>query len=276
MKKIILFILVGILGFSTGIAKGLPENLITKDTQGTGMETQIRTDQEMRNLFYLLEVNTSDTVDYIESLDEVVSEVFLTDDMVNGKTRYVTLVNLSRPEKDPVDLNVTIFGRLTELFWSLLGHSTITQDPSPLPAISQAPLNAYKEFYQAAKNISGELTARTYVLPTVAIWRNQSYSGIIPTPHGRSKGTESFEFWYSPKETAQMYNTMAEIDHADAKQLWEEYVADDIQSLHSTCPKEYPEEVHAFFVKFAQGGKFAAQDAKELEDFTMELINQTI
>jgi len=261
MKKIILVVLVGMLGFSVGTA----QTFSSQEVQNTGMKSQLEIDLNMRSLLIQFENNNNNTREYLESLSDNVHQILQFGDEMTDKARYTILVN--RAINDPsVEINVNIFGRLTETFWALLDYQGST---TPIPALAEARLDTYKEFYNAIKDISGEETARNYILPTISIWRNCSYNGLVP-----SRTDETLDFWYDPQQAGKMYNAMAEVNHEDAKQFLKEYLRYDCDSAYPSYPQESIQEIKDFFSSFATSGQLAAKDAQELQDFVMGIIEE--
>ena len=265
MKKIILVVLVGMLGFSVGTAQTFSDNATNQEVQNTGMKSQLETDRNMRALLIQFENNNGNTREYLESLSDNVREILQFGDEMTDKARYTILVN--RAINDPyVEINVDIFGRLTETFWSFLDYQG---SATPIPALAEARLDTYKEFYNAIKDISGKETARNYILPTISIWRNCSYNGLVP-----SRTDQALDFWYDPQQAGKMYNAMAEVNHEDAKELLEEYLRDDCDSAYPSYPQESLQEIKDFFSSFATSGKFAKEDAPKLQDLVLGIIEK--
>ena len=242
-----------------------------KEAPDTGMKTQIETDINMRAVLIPFEEEQEGTGYYIRHLQDTVSQVLKSG---SDKLRYETLINLATI--DPLvtmDSDVYHFMDLTNLFYNLLGDTKLTTDV--IQPISEAGIDQYREFYNVVKDISGEFTARTYVLPTMAMWKNRSYLGLAPF-----RGAEDGNFWENPRQVAKMYNTMAEIDHEDAKLFLKDVIKNDDDGAYPALP-EFDEEsenqeqiVQNFFARFATAkkGSFASNDAEELRDFVLEII----
>lgn len=242
----------------------------------TGMKTQLETDINMRALLIQFEdkLGTTDTGDYLRNLQEVVSGD--NNDEASYRSLIKTVVT------DPtVNDDAYHFVRLTNLFYYLLNKPKLEIYEGPIfdadvddviNTVSGAGIDDYQEFYNAVKDISGSATASTYILPTMAIWKNRSYHGIAPF-----RLEDQNNFWGIPTQVAKMYNTMAKINHEDAINFFKASLESDF-GAYPRLP-EYDEEseneeqvVKHFFDKFAEVGEFAKQDAADFRDAVLNIL----
>lgn len=130
----------------------------------------------------------------------------------------------------------------------------------------QASIYTYKKFYWNHEK-------DPIILPTIAMWVNKSFGGILPFRH-QKKGA----FWNDPALVGKMYNTMAEIDADKTLRNFKAYVKLGFESAYDTFPEEEKNEtfIHTFFEKFKGQGPLAANASAELEEFVNELYQTKV
>ena len=213
----------------------------------------------------------TDAKDYIEDLEAALSEVGAED--LNPRVSYKSLQKVTvRPEDIKEEYHARpryILGDLTDIFLDATGYLDT----------SEATMEDCREFYEAINELSSqEGVARAFVLPTIAIWQQQTIRGILPFRFSLTK-----HFFAIPRRAAYMYNTMASVNHEDAKQFFEDnidiafsrgmpdksswnFVEKETEELQDAANEE---QLHTFFVEFAKVGSYADEDANDLEKHTI-------
>ncbi|MBO4674583.1 MAG: hypothetical protein J5601_00630, partial [Elusimicrobiaceae bacterium] len=193
MKKIMMLLV--------GLLVAAPLVFAQQEVQNTGMETQIKTDIDMGAVLLYFEEKTDSTEDYLGTLQKDCDNL-PEEDRTQEETLYRGFV--MRAITDPsVEMDTYYFGRLMTLFYYLLNkqkvepYKSVVDIDDVIQTVSEASIDNYEEFYEAIASRSGMSTARMYILPTMAMWKNRSFMGL---------------FYESPQQVAKMYDTMAEID----------------------------------------------------------------
>lgn len=246
--------------------------VFAQEISNTGMDTQLNIDHRTREFIQeelenQYPIKLGDARDYIRGLEDAVNNAI--DGSIPKGARYHILRNIAEQElkKDPKDADpaLQLFGRLTEIFqWLLNGED-----------LSNINLSMKKEFYNAVNNSTVTAAARTYLLPTIAMWDAHSYDGFMPYRH------QEYSFWDIPEQVAKMYNAMAAINHEDAKLFIKEYITEDFYAAYPTFPEEdienpnaFKERLDSFFNAFYKEGKFAREDAIEISCFIGKMVIQ--
>ena len=204
--------------------------------------------------------NAKYTKNYIRSLEEglVDNGVFLTDSFT-AEDVYKKLVQLSK-ESEKMSSKKEVAGLRAFYYMSKKFQEELGADPST------ATMDQYKKFYQLHED-------NPIILPTIAIWANHSFDGILPYRH------QVTPFWSSPTQVAKMYNTMAEVDHQKAFYNLTAYIMADFHAAYPTFPEGDLEGgpiqyAYTFFAEFAKEGKYAAQDIGKIQCFVNQILQK--
>ena len=261
LMKVMLFSLSMVMLTSLSFAQGIKEKLAASPEAQYVLHTVL---EEMHK--------NTDAKDYIEDLENALFDAGT--EHLNPRLSYTSLQRVTaRPDnmrEEDKALPRYILGDLTDIFLEATGYLDT----------AEASMEDCREFYDAIVELSSqEGVARAFVLPTIAIWRKETIRGILPFRLSVMK-----HFFEIPRLAGHMYNTMASINHEDAKKFFMENIdADFSRGMPDKSNWNFVEkrteieqdvanadQLRTFFVQFAKAGGYAAQDAGRLEEHTID------
>ncbi len=253
MKKMMMFTLIGALGFSTAMAQSAIKTEETTSAKIVREEVSLLSSEQVKNF-----TSTNDGF-YLRNLESMANTGGPDDpkkDTGFNELLDNTKINLKKQGDDAYDLMQYKF--LTKLFIKLY-------EIHP----SQATSGQYTEFYK----LLSEALPNTNVLATIAIWHTDSIYGIVPTLHMLSS------YWDDPARAARTYDIMALVDPVGAKKTLEDAILDE-NAENGFGRGEYGDdkeatlEEHFSFWESQNNDTPSCQDAKQLKNDCLQELAQ--
>lgn len=205
MKKIILLVLVGVLGVSTGTARPY-DSAINRKVKGAFDASQKYPNKRVEEAFR----NAALMKGVMEDEDQAGSEVrsYLQHLMYAADSIEDINWDESTPDIHAILMKADSDDESVAFYQYLVNTFTKTYKESPL----QGSLDQYQDFYKMMT--ADEEHEKSLVLSTIGIWSTNNLCATAPFLEGKST------YWYTtPTDALNAYNTMGLIDHQEALKI---------------------------------------------------------